>query len=199
MQKYTDFVKKFFEPKSVVIACGLPATYKTETIEVASEILGVKILRSDLVRLDVLKDEDIFDEKVASNMNKRTAVYDKMFEMADDIAKRGDGVLLDATFITQQLRFRAAEIANKYKMPFIIQQTSCPKEISLKRISRRTKEEYVSNALTEEAYTNNEKKFEIVDLDEFKKCFPDLKILYIIVDTTSDNTENWTITSVISK
>ena len=199
MQKYTDFVKKSFEPKSVVIACGLPATYKTETIEVASEILGVKILRSDLIRLDVLKDEDIFDEKVASNMNKRTAVYDKMFEMADDIAKRGDGVLLDATFITQQLRLRAAEIANRYKMTFIIQQTSCPKEISLKRISRRTKEEYVSNALTEEAYTNNEKKFEIVDLDEFKKCFPDLKILYIIVDTTSDNTENWTITNVISK
>ena len=199
MEKYTDFVKEFFELKSVVIACGLPATYKTETIEVASEILGLKILRSDLIRLDVLKDEDIFDEKVASNMNKRTAVYDKMFEMADDIAKKGDGVFLDATFITQQLRLRAAEIANKYKMTFIIQQTSCPKEISLKRISRRTKEEYVSNALTEEAYTNNEKKFEIVDLNEIKKSFPTLKILYIMVDTTSDNTESWTVTGVVSK
>jgi len=199
MQKYTDFVKEFFELKSVVIACGLPATYKTETIEAASEILGLKILRTDLIRLDVLKNEDIFDEKVASNMNKRTAVYDKMFEMADDIVKRGDGVLLDATFITQQLRLKAAEIANKYKMTFIIQQTSCPKEISLKRILRRTKEEYVSNALTEEAYINNEKKFEIVNLNEFKKCFPSLKILYITVDTSSDDMDNWIVTSVVSK
>lgn len=199
MQKYADFVKEYFEPKSVIIACGLPATYKTETIEVASEILGSKILRSDLIRLDVLKGEDIFNEKVASNMNKRTAVYDKMFEMADDIVKRGEGVFLDATFITQQLRLKAAEIADKYKMTFIIQHTSCPKEISLERISRRTKEEYVSNALTEEAYNNNEKKFEAVDLNEFKKCFPDLKILYILVDTASDNTESWTVTSVVSK
>ena len=198
-KKYVDFVKEFFGPNSVVIACGLPATYKTETIEVASEILGIKILRSDLIRLEVLKNEDIFDEKVASNMNKRTAVYDKMFEMADDHVKRGEGVFLDATFITQQLRIKAAEIASKYKMTFIIQHTSCPKEVSLKRISRRTKEEYVSNALTEEAYTNNEKKFEAVDLNEINKFFPALKILYLVIDTVSDNTEDWTVTSVLSK
>ena len=199
MQNYINFVKEFFEPKSVVIACGLPATYKTETIEIASKILGVNILRSDLIRLDVLKGEDVFDEKVASNMNKRTAVYDKMFEMADDIVKKGEGVFLDATFITQQLRLKAAEIANKYNMTFIIQQTSCPKEISLKRISYRTKEEYVSNALTEEAYTNNEKKFESVDIKGLKQYFPELKILYIIIDTTFDDTESWMVTSVTSK
>jgi hypothetical protein len=44
MQNYINFVKEFFEPKSVVIACGLPATYKTETIEIASKILELKYL-----------------------------------------------------------------------------------------------------------------------------------------------------------
>ena len=50
--------------------------------------------------MEVLKNEDIFDEKVASDMDKRVMVYDEMFRLADESLKKGDGVILDATFIT---------------------------------------------------------------------------------------------------
>ena len=60
----------------LLIACGLPASWKTETTEEVARITGHPILRTDLIRLEVLKNEDIFDEKVASNMDKRTLVYD---------------------------------------------------------------------------------------------------------------------------
>ncbi len=179
------------EPKTVLIACGLPASYKTETTEVIAEIKGYRILRSDLIRLEVLKNEDIFDEKVASNMKKRTLVYDEMFRMADESAAEGEGIILDATFVTQTLRRRAAEVAAKHGMKLVIQQTQCPKEVSLRRISQRTKENYESNALTEQAYTNNVKKFEAVDLEDLKGLYPDLNIVHLLVDTTSNLTEEW--------
>ena len=198
-EPFVDFMTKELNPKTVLIACGLPASYKTETTEVIAELKGYKILRSDLIRLEVLKNEDIFDEKVASNMKKRTLVYDEMFRMAHELAGEGQGIILDATFVTQALRRRAAEVAAKNGMTFVIQQTQCPKEISLARISKRTKENYESNALTEQAYTNNLKNFEPVDLEDLKNLHPDLNIVHLLVDTTSDLTEEWYVVSMVTR
>jgi predicted kinase len=170
----------------------LPASYKTETSEEVAKIKGYTILRSDLIRLEVLKNEDIFDAKVAGNMNKRLSVYDELFRRADDLAKKSkDGLILDATFVTQELRERAAEIAAKNNMTYVILQTSCSKEVSLERISKRTKERYESNALTEEAYLNNLKKFEPVNIDAIKKKYPALKVTHLTVDTCRNEKEQW--------
>jgi predicted kinase len=190
-EPFVEFMKKELTPKTILTACGLPASYKTETTEVIAELKGYKILRSDLIRLEVLNGEDIFDEKIASNMNKRTLVYDEMFRMANNLAAKGEGIILDATFVTQALRRRAAEVAAKYRMNLVIQQTQCPKEVSLARIAKRSKEKYESNALTEQAYINNVKKFEKVDLDDLKILNPTLNIIHLLVDTTSDLTEEW--------
>jgi aminoglycoside phosphotransferase family enzyme len=53
------------------------------------------------------------------------------------------------------------------------------------------KENYESNALTEQAYLNNNEKFEAVDLEELKDGYPGLTILHLLVDTTSDREEDW--------
>jgi predicted kinase len=180
----------------LLIACGLPGTWKTETTEEVARLKGYPILRSDLIRLEVLKGEDIFDEKVASDMAKRTSVYDEMFRQADEGLEKSDGVILDATFVTQSLRRRAAEIAAKHKRTFVILQTNCPQEVAIKRILARTKENYESNALTEEAYLNNKKRFEAVDLDDLKGSYPNLNIVHLIVDTQHDPPEDWHIIGV---
>ncbi|MCD6305485.1 MAG: ATP-binding protein [Deltaproteobacteria bacterium] len=190
-EPFVEFMKRELEPKTVLISCGLPASYKTETTEVIAELKGYKILRSDLIRLDVLKNEDIFDEKVASNMSKRTLVYEEMFRMADELGAKGTSMILDATFVTQALRQRAAEIADRHKMMLVIQQTQCPKEVSLRRISQRTRENYESNALTEQAYINNVKKFEPVDINDLKERYPNLEVVHLMVDTSSDMTDEW--------
>ncbi|MFO7985737.1 MAG: ATP-binding protein [Desulfatiglandaceae bacterium] len=192
-EPFIDFMKERLEPRTVLIACGLPASYKTETTEVIAQIKGYEILRSDLIRLEVLKNEDIFSEKVASNMKKRTLVYDEMFRMADELAAQEKGIILDATFVTQALRTRAAEVAASYNMTLVIQQTQCPKSVSLARIAKRTKENYESNALTEQAYTNNVNKFEPVDLKDLKTRYPDLRMRHLMVDTSSDLTHEWVV------
>jgi len=191
-EPFATFIKKELEPKTLLITCGLPASYKTETAEEISKIKGYPILRSDLIRLEVLKNEDIFDAKVAGNMNKRLSVYDEVFRRADEQAAKSKGsLILDATFVTQELRRRAAEIAAKNNMTFVILQTNCPQEVSLARISKRTKEKYESNALTEEAYLANKNKFEPVDIDELKKKYPTLKVTHLTVDTCRDETDQW--------
>jgi uncharacterized protein len=190
-EPFSEFIKSKLKSVVLLITCGLPGTWKTETSEEVSKIKGYPILRSDLIRLEVLKNDDVFDPKVAGNMNKRLSVYDEMFRRADNFAAKGGGVILDATFVTQELRSRAAQIAAKHGMTFVILQTSCPQEVSIARIQRRTKEKYESNALTVEAYLANKRKFEAVDLDDLKKQYPQLKILYLTVDTCNDNPENW--------
>jgi len=198
-EPFVKYVEKELGGGFLLIACGLPGTWKTETTEEVARIKGYPLLRSDLIRLEVLKGEDIFDEKVASNMSKRTAVYDEMFRQADEALDKNDGVILDATFVTQELRKRAAEIAARHKRGFVILQTDCPQEVSIGRILRRTKEDYQSNALTEQAYLNNKKRFEKVDLDDLKSVHPELSITHLIVDTTYDPPEYWYIIGVENK
>jgi predicted kinase len=195
-EPFADFVETSLGPETLLITCGLPATWKTETSAEVSKIKGYPILRSDLLRLEVLKGEDVFDAKVAGNMSKRLSVYDEMFRRADDLAGQGKGIVLDATFVTQELRRRAAEIAAKHDMTFVILQTSCPQEVSVARLQKRTKEKYESNALTVEAYLANKRKFEPVDLDDLKKLYPTLKIVHLTVDTCRDSPEDWFIIGI---
>jgi hypothetical protein len=196
---FAEFVENELGTGFLLIVCGLPGTWKTETTEEVSRIKGYPLLRTDLIRLEVLKNEDIFDEKVASNMDKRTLVYDEMFARAEKILRKGDGVILDATFVTQPLRRRAAAVAAKHNLTFIIMQTDCPQEVAVARILKRTKEDYESNALTEEAYLSNKKRFEEVNLNDLKGSYPNLNIIHFIVDTRNDQPEDWYITNVQKK
>ncbi len=196
-EPFAEFIKANLRPNTILITTGLPATWKTETSEEVAKIKGYPILRSDLIRLEVLKGEDVFDQKVAGNMGKRLSVYDEMFRRANEMASKSKtGFIMDATFVTQDLRQRAAEIAAKHDMTLVIMQTSCPEEVSVGRLQRRTKEKYESNALTVDAYLANKKKFEAVDLDDLKKAQPKLKVLHLTVDTCHDAPADWYIIAV---
>jgi hypothetical protein len=202
-EPFGQFIDTVLTDNTLLITCGLPGTWKTETSEEISKRKGYKILRTDLIRLEVLKNEDIFDERVASNMDKRKLVYEVMFKRADDMLREAKakvpGVILDATFVTQELRRRAAALAAKHNKRFVILQTHCPEDVAIARILRRTKENYESNALTREAYFNNLKKFEPIDLDDLKLQYPTLQILHLTVDTRSDPPEDWRIIGSVEK
>jgi uncharacterized protein len=198
-QPFAEFVENELGTGLLLIVCGLPGTWKTETTVEVSRIKGFPILRTDLIRLEVMKTEDIWNEKEASKMDKRTLVYDEMFSRAEKTLEKEDGVILDATFVTQSLRRQAAAIAAKHNFTFIIMQTDCPQEVAVARILRRTKENYESNAITEEAYLSNKKKFEEVNLDDIKGTYPGLNIIHFIVDTSKDQPEDWYVTGVHKK
>jgi hypothetical protein len=98
--------------------------------------------------------------------------------------------------VTQVLRRRAAEIASKHSVPLIIMEMRCRQERSLEIIRSRTKGNYTSNALTEDAYLANKAKFEPVDIDDLKKRYPQAIFLYFVVSVCSDNCTDWLVTCV---
>jgi len=195
-EPFTKFVESELSPDTLLITCGLPGTMKTETSEEIARLKGYPIVRTDLIRREVLKNEDIFDEKVASDMSKRMMVYDETFRQADEALENDGRVIIDATFISQSLRKRAAGIAARHGKTMVILQTQRPREIAIAHIVRRTREDYESNALTEQAYVNNERKFEKVDLDDLKREYPELRLIHFIVDTTDNLPEGWYVISV---
>ena len=194
---FVDFIKSSLGSQVLLITCGLPASFKTTASEAVAKIKGYSILRSDLIRLEVLKHEDVFNVNLAANMNTRLLVYEELFRRANTLAKeKKGGIILDATFITQELRRRAAEIANEYNLDLVILQTCCPQDLSLLIIQKRKKETYTSNALTPEAYFNNKEQFEPIDVDDLKKHYPTLNLMYLSVETCCEEIDCWSIIDV---
>ncbi len=181
----------------VLISVGLPGSWKSPVTEEIARIKGFQILRSDMIRLEVLKGEDVFDNKVASDPNRRKRVYEEMFRRAEaTLQKDPSGLILDATFFTQELRERAAELADKFHRTFVIAECVCTEEKSIERILKRTKENYESNALTREAYLNNKALFEPVDVDDLKRKLKTLPMIHLTIDTEQDTLPGWRIKKI---
>ena len=195
-----DFLKVIESdvPKnSLLISVGLPGSWKSPVTEEIARLKGFQILRSDIIRLEVLKGEDIFDNQVASDPNRRKRVYEEMFRQAEEALKKiRGGLILDATFFTQELRSKAAELAEKAHRTFVIAECACTEGRSIERISKRTKENYESNALTKEAYLNNKALFQLIDTADLKKRFQTLPIIYLTIDTEYDTPPDWKIRKI---
>ena len=192
-RNFLSMINTEFPHNAIVMMCGLPATCKTWAASLIAERHGLTHLRTDIIRKQVLKGQDIFDEETAADMDKREMVYDIMFQKGEEIASTGKGVILDATFVKQSLRERAAKIAHKYNMPLVLVHTDCPAKVALERISRRTPDNYESNAITEQAYYNNLRAFEPIDMKSLENKFPGLEIRYLHVDTTEQDPAQWKI------
>jgi hypothetical protein len=196
-RSFSEVIESEIPKNSVLISMGLPGSWKSPVTEEIARLKGFQILRSDMIRLEVLKGEDIFDHKVASDPNRRKKVYEEMFRRAEDTLKTNqDGLILDATFFTQDLRSRAAELAEKANRTFVIAECACTEEKSIERILKRTKENYESNALTQEAYLNNKALFQPIDTADLKKRFKTLPIIYLTIDTEYDTPPDWKIKKI---
>ena len=193
---FKEVIQSEVPSDSVLISVGLPGSWKSPVTEEIAKMKGFQILRSDMIRLEVLKGEDVFDNKVASDPNRRKRVYEEMFRRAEATLKNDpSGLILDATFFTQELRGRAAELAEKFHRAFVIAECICTEEKSIERILKRTKENYESNALTREAYLNNKALFQPVDVNDLKKQFGKLSIIHLTIDTEQETLPGWKIRS----
>jgi predicted kinase len=193
-RSFSEVIKAEVPGGSVLISVGLPGSWKSPVTEEIAKMKGFQILRSDIIRLEVLKGLDVFDNKVASSPANRKKVYDEMFRQAAEALKASTkGLILDATFFTQDLRSSAAQLAQKADRPFVIAECVCTEEKSIERILKRTKENYESNALTREAYLNNKALFQPVNIKDLKKKFEKVPMIHLTIDTESNNLPDWKI------
>jgi len=193
-RSFTEVIQSEIPKGCVLISVGLPGSWKSPVTEEIAKMKGFQILRSDIIRLEVLNGLDVFDNKVASNPENRKKVYDEMFRQAAEALKTStQGLILDATFFTQDLRSRAAELAQKANRPFVIAECVCTEEKSIERILKRTKENYESNALTREAYLNNKALFQPVDIKDLKRKFKKVPMIHLAIDTEYNSLPDWKI------
>jgi len=194
---FLEVIESEVPNNSVLISVGLPGSWKSPVTEEIAKMKGFQILRSDMIRLEVLKGEDVFDNKVASDPNRRKRVYEEMFRRGETTLKKDpSGLILDATFFTQELRERAAELADKFHRTFVIAECVCTEEKSIERILKRTKDNYESNALTREAYLNNKALFETVDVNDLKRKLKTLPMIHLTIDTEQDTLPGWRIKKI---
>jgi predicted kinase len=196
-RNFSEVIESEIPKDCLLISVGLPGSWKSPVTEEIARMKEFEILRSDLIRLEVLKGEDVFDEKVASDPNRRKRVYEEMFKRAENTLKISKkGLILDATFFTQELRSRAAELAEKARRTFVIAECVCTEERSMQRIAKRTKENYESNALTRQAYLNNKAVFQPVDLEDLRKRFRTLPMIHLAIDTEYDTQPDWKVKKI---
>jgi len=196
-KSFPEVIESEVPKNCVLISVGLPGSWKSPVTEEIAKMKGFQILRSDMIRLEILKGADIFDNKVASDPNRRRKVYKEMFRRAENTLKADkNGLILDATFFTQELRSQAAELAEKANRTFVIAECVCTEEKSIERILKRTKENYESNALTREAYLNNKAIFEPVNIEDLKNRFKTLLMVHLTIDTEHDTPPDWKIKKV---
>lgn len=194
---FSETIRSEVPKDSLLISVGLPGSWKSPVTEEIAKIKDFEILRSDFIRVEVLKGKDIFDEKVASSQDNRMMVYEEMFRRAGATLREGvGGLILDATFFTQDLRSRAAKLASDASRPLVIAECVCTEEASMRRILKRTKENYESNALTRQAYLNNKKIFEPVDIAALKRAYTELPIIELTIDTEFDDPPRWRVIAI---
>src|SRR3972149_5101086 len=86
-RKFLEVIESEIPKGSVLISVGLPGSWKSPVTEEIARKKGFQMLRSDLIRLEVLKGDDVFDEKVASDPERRRRVYEEMFKRGESTLK----------------------------------------------------------------------------------------------------------------
>jgi aminoglycoside phosphotransferase family enzyme/predicted kinase len=120
---------------------GLSGTGKSTVAVSAARATGAQLLSSDIVRKELASisgpavaewGEGIY----ASDWTMRT--YDRLLELAASALKDGRPVILDASFLDNEWRRRAASVARDAGVPFLLIETTSDEAVAAARIAARS-------------------------------------------------------------
>ncbi|MEU2254966.1 AAA family ATPase [Nocardia xishanensis] len=121
---------------------GLPGTGKSTVARRLAAATGATVLSSDQIRTELAAariltgDGGEFGAGRYSPANK-TRVYDELLDRAGALLASGVSVILDASWVDEGERDRAAELATKTQSDLVQLRCSCPGELAAGRIRGR--------------------------------------------------------------
>jgi hypothetical protein len=118
----------------LVVVCGLPGVGKTTVAEDIADRLDGRLLRTDVVRKEILTDPDYTEEE--SRM-----VYAELFDRAREVVDGGRSAVLDGTFKDARHRDRAVELSESLETGFRLVKVECAEEVVRERIESRHDDE----------------------------------------------------------
>lgn len=180
-----------------VIMCGLPASGKSTLARIISKTHGHVIISTDMLRKKIYNEKEILDPEKAKDMSRRYFVYELMFAEALKLLEEGRGVILDGTFIKEHLRKKAIEKLKHFCKKFVLLQVITDEKVALERIEVRRFKDYESNAISAEAYFNNLKEWEDIDIQDIRRNFMDLDIKVYQVQSSNQDPMQWPVVEVL--
>ena len=141
-QTYLDIAERAIctSPLLLVVRGASGAGKSTVAAAIANKLACAR-LQTDQIRQEL---GDLVGADAASGHNQgkysweqRLRVYDAMFESAEQRLKRGETVILDATFLTHRLQQAALDLADRCDAKPWIVNCACPIETAQQRIAHR--------------------------------------------------------------
>jgi predicted kinase len=139
---------------TLVVVCGLPGAGKSTVSRTIAERVDGTVLRTDVVRKEMVDDPDYTDEETA-------AVYDELLARAGERLADGEAVVLDGTFKRRNRRIEAREVAEAVGAGFRLVRVECEERVVERRIAER---DGVSDADLE-VHRQFRERFEPVEMD----------------------------------
>ena len=153
----------------LLVIFGQIGTGKTYLAEELSKITGAKLLRSDVIRKKMLG-IPLFEhrkrglEKIYSHKTT-LRVYKKMISQGLKLLKKGNFVILDATFPNQFYRQMVIRPAERKKIPYFFVECKASEKKILERLRKRGKKPEISDA-TVNVYLQKKAEFNKMKLPE---------------------------------
>ena len=171
----------------LIIMHGFSGTGKSAIAKKLAENTGYKIFQSDMIRKKLAgkkkteRNNNDYDRGIYSP--KFTNItYDVMLKLAEKNLKRGNSVILDATFNKVKHREKARKISTDYAADCIIIQCSLDEKLIKERLKKRENEDNDVSDANWQIYLNQKNNFEPLSYLE--------KEMTLTVDTHNEITEN---------
>ncbi len=164
--KYTINFSKL--PPFLIVIFGKIGTGKTTLAGNLSEITRFFLLRSDIVRKELFKIPLFSHKKLKFKAGIYTPqitkqVYQELIKRANYLIKKGESVILDATFAKKEFRDKVIILAEKLKVPYYFFECSLPERKIVERLEKRKKKKEISDADVS-IYFQHKKEFEPVKI-----------------------------------
>ena len=124
---------------SLVVVGGMMGTGKSTLASALAEVIGAQLLSTDRIRRSLLGasaspagfGQDNYESA------QRSRIYDDLFRCACGALDQGQSAILDGTFLRQEWRQRAYELAGRHGGVPLCVWCECPRHVALSRIRRR--------------------------------------------------------------
>lgn len=153
-RQYMDLAYRYavqFTRPTLWVVCGMPASGKSTIAKELAKALGVKVLRSDVIRkelfglqpyeqIDVPFEEGIYSRGASSH------TYGKLLLLAQEEIDKGYSVILDATYSSRHQRTEVLRLAKDMDTNLVFVECTCPEAVLKERLIRREATSSVSDA-----------------------------------------------------
>jgi len=140
-----------FTRPNIWIVCGISASGKSTISRELGRLFDIKVINSDVIRKKIFgmktRETSVLPfEKGIYSKGASSLTYGKLLLLAQEEIKKGDSVILDATFSTKHWRIEAIRMAEDMDVNIMFVECLLSDELTKKRLVERESLASVSDA-----------------------------------------------------